>query len=122
MAGKLTWVWPTDHQTAPTPVPGGGILLLGRLGQDVRAASTGRVVYTGNGIRGYGNLIIIKHADSMLSAYALNRDMLVREGEEVALGQPIAHMGERGGMPQLFFEIRSNGRAVDPLRYLPKAK
>ena len=90
----LKWVWPTDRVGVPRPVPGGGILLSGRLGQDVRAASAGRVVYTGSGIRGYGNLIIIKHADSLLSAYAHNREVLVRDGQEVAAGQVIAHMGE----------------------------
>jgi lipoprotein NlpD len=121
--GALRWVWPTDRAGAPRPVPGGGILLSGRLGQDVRAASAGRVVYAGSGLRGYGNLIIIKHADSVLSAYAHNRELLVRDGQEVAMGQVIAHMGE--GPQQsaiLYFEIRQNGRPVDPLPFLPKAK
>jgi lipoprotein NlpD len=118
-----TWVWPTDRIGAPRPVPGGGILLAGRLGQDVRAASAGRVVYTGSGLRGYGNLIIIKHADSLLSAYAHNREMLVHEGQDVAAGQVIAHMGEGGpGSPVLYFEIRLNGRPVDPLPYISKIK
>jgi lipoprotein NlpD len=95
----------------------------GRLGQDVRAASAGRVVYTGSGLRGYGNLIIIKHADSLLSAYAHNREMLVHEGQDVAPGQVIAHMGEGGPkIPVLYFEIRLNGRPVDPLLYLSKVK
>ena len=117
------WVWPTDRVGAPRPVPGGGILLAGRLGQDVRAASAGRVVYTGSGLRGYGNLIIIKHADSLLSAYAHNREMLVHEGQDVAPGQVIAHMGEgRPQTPVLYFEIRLNGRPVDPLLYLSKMK
>jgi lipoprotein NlpD len=127
--GGLRWVWPTDRAGAPRPVPGGGILLSGRLGQDVRAASAGRVVYAGGGLRGYGNLIIIKHADSVLSAYAHNREMLVRDGQEVAMGQVIAHMGqvnEMGKSPQqsaiLYFEIRQNGRPVDPLPFLPKTK
>jgi lipoprotein NlpD len=125
----LRWVWPTDRAGAPRPVPGGGILLSGRLGQDVRAASAGRVVYAGSGLRGYGNLIIIKHADSVLSAYAHNRELLVHDGQEVAMGQVIAHMGqvtEIGKGPQqsaiLYFEIRQNGRPVDPLPFLPKAK
>ena len=96
--GASKWIWPTDRIGAPRPVPGGGILLAGRLGQDVRAASAGRVVYTGSGLRGYGNLIIIKHADSLLSAYAHNREMLVHDGQDVATGQVIAHMGE--GRPQ----------------------
>jgi lipoprotein NlpD len=105
------WVWPTDPIGAPRPVPGGGILVPGRLGQDVRAASAGRVVYTGSGLRGYGNLIIIKHADSLLSAYAHNREMLVHDGQE----------GE--GTHQsaiLYFEIRQNGKPIDPLPFFSK--
>jgi lipoprotein NlpD len=121
--GALKWVWPTDRVGAPRVVPGGGILLSGRLGQDVRAASAGRVVYTGSGLRGYGNLVIIKHADSLLSAYAHNREMLVHDGQEVGAGQVIAHMGEGGHQsPILYFEIRQNGRPVDPLPFLPRAK
>jgi lipoprotein NlpD len=123
IVGASKWVWPTDRVGAPRPVPGGGILLAGRLGQDVRAASAGRVVYTGSGLRGYGNLIIIKHADNLLSAYAHNREMLVHEGQDVAPGQVIAHMGEGGPQtPVLYFEIRLNGRPVDPLLYLSKIK
>ena len=121
--GALKWVWPTDRIGAPRPVPGGGILLSGRLGQDVRAASGGRVVYAGSGLRGYGNLVIIKHADSLLSAYAHNREMLVHDGQEVAAGQVIAHMGEGAHQSAvLYFEIRQNGRPVDPLPFLPKLK
>ncbi len=115
------WVWPTDAVGAPRPIPSGGILLSGRLGQDVRAASAGRVVYTGSGLRGYGNLIIIKHADSLLSAYAHNREMLVHDGQEVGTGQVIAHMGEgaeHGAI--LYFEIRQNGRPIDPLPFFSK--
>jgi lipoprotein NlpD len=117
--GGVKWVWPTDRMSAPRPVPGGGVLLLGRLGQDVRAAGSGRVVYTGSGLRGYGNLIIIKHGDSLLSSYAHNRELLVHEGQDVAMGQVIAHMGT--GPHQvcaLYFEIRVNGKPTDPLRYL----
>ncbi len=117
--GGVKWVWPTDRMSAPRPVPGGGVLLLGRLGQDVRAAGSGRVVYTGSGLRGYGNLIIIKHGDSLLSSYAHNRELLVHEGQDVAMGQVIAHMGT--GPHQvcaLYFEIRINGKPTDPLRYL----
>jgi lipoprotein NlpD len=120
---KASWVWPIEPPGVPIRVNGGGILLAGRLGQDVRAAAAGRVVYSGNGIRGYGNLIIVKHGENLLSAYAHNRDTLVREGQEVALGQLIAHMGE--GAPQkivLYFEIRRNGKPVDPLPFLPAVK
>jgi lipoprotein NlpD len=117
------WVWPTDRVGEPRPVPGGGILLSGRLGQDVRAANAGHVVYTGSGLRGYGNLIIIKHADNLLSAYAHNREILVQEGQEVTMGQVIAHMGEGGPQsPVLYFEIRQNGKPIDPLPFLPALK
>jgi lipoprotein NlpD len=115
----MKWVWPTDRVSAPRPVPGGGILLLGRLGQDVRAAGAGRVVYTGSGIRGYGNLVIIKHGESLLTSYAHNRELLVHEGQEVSMGQLIARMGT--GPHQvcaLYFEIRVNGRPADPLHFL----
>ena len=115
------WVWPTDTVGAPRPVPSGGILMSGRLGQEVRAASAGRVVYTGSGLRGYGNLIIIKHADSLLSAYAHNREMLVHDGQEVAAGQVIAHMGESPEHTAiLYFELRQNGRPIDPLPFFSK--
>ena len=117
------WVWPTDRLGAPRPVSGGGIIVSGRLGQDVRAAGAGRVVYTGSGLRGYGNLIIIKHADSLLSAYGHNREILVHDGQDVTLGQVIAHMGEDAHQaPILYFEVRQNGRPVDPLAYLPNVK
>ncbi len=104
-------------------MPGGGILLFGKLGQDVCAAGSGRVVYTGSGIRGYGNLIIVKHADNMLSSYAHNSEMLVHEGQEVVIGQTIARMGIAAHQTSaLYFEIRLNGKPVDPLRYLPRAE
>jgi lipoprotein NlpD len=115
------WVWPTDAIGAAQPVSSGGILLSGRLGQDVRAANDGRVVYTGSGLRGYGNLIIIKHADNLLSAYAHNREMLVHDGQEVAAGSVIAHMGEGAHhSATLYFEIRQNGRPIDPLSFFSK--
>jgi lipoprotein NlpD len=117
------WDWPTDRPGAPRPVPSGGILLSGQLGQDVRAAAAGRVVYSGTGIRGYGNLIIIKHGENWLSAYAHNRESLVHDGQEIASGQLIGHMGEGApGKPALYFEIRRNGKPVDPLNFLPRIK
>jgi lipoprotein NlpD len=117
------WDWPTDRFGAPRPVPSGGILLSGRLGQDVRAAAAGRIVYSGTGIRGYGNLIIIKHGENLLSAYAHNRESLVHEGQEVALGQVIGHMGEGApGKPVLYFEIRRSGKPIDPLPFLSNVK
>jgi lipoprotein NlpD len=122
-ASTMRWVWPTDRAAAPKPVPGGGILVLGQLGQSVRAACSGRVVYTGSGIRGYGNLIIIKHGDNLLSAYAHTNELLVREGENVAGGQTIASMGTGPHqIAALYFEIRLNGKPVDPLPYLDGVK
>ena len=91
---SLKWAWPTDRAGSAQAVPAGGILVTGRLGQDIRAACAGRVVYVGDGIRGYGNLIIVKHGENLLSAYAHNLDVSVRESEEVTLGQVIGHMGE----------------------------
>jgi lipoprotein NlpD len=118
-AASMQWVWPTDRTAAPKPVPGGGILLMGQLGQAIRAASSGRVVYVGNGIRGYGNLVIIKHGDTLLSAYAHTSELLVREGQNVGSGQAIAHMGTGPHqIAALYFEIRLNGKPVDPLPYL----
>jgi lipoprotein NlpD len=117
------WIWPTSVLESPHAVAGGGLLLEGVLGQPVRAACGGRVVYVGNGIRGYGNLIIIKHDDSFLSAYAHAREVAVREGQEVLPGQVIAQMGIGPHQsPALYFEIRLNGKPVDPLPYLSGEK
>ena len=81
------------------------------------------MVYTGSGLRGYGNLVIIKHGENLLSAYAHNREMLVHEGQEVATGQVIAHMGEVVRQnPTLYFELRQNGKPIDPLAYLPEQR
>jgi len=122
-SGPTRWTWPTEHASPPRPVPGGGILLLGQLGQPVRAACSGHVVYVGSGLRGYGNLIIIKHGENLLSAYAHTRELAVHEGQDVAAGQPIAQMGTGAHqIPALYFEIRLNGKPVDPLPYLAGAK
>ncbi len=113
------WTWPAAHASAPRPVPGGGILLLGMLGQPIRAACAGRVVYAGSGIRGYGNLIIIKHSETLLTAYAHTIGLDVREGQEVGTGEQIAHMGTGAhNIAALYFEIRVNGKPVDPLSFL----
>jgi lipoprotein NlpD len=117
------WMWPTSALGSPRPVEGGGILLVGLLGQPVRAAGSGRIVYVGSGIRGYGNLIIIKHDEAFLSAYAHTQDIAVREGQEVLRGQVIAQMGIGPHQsPALYFEIRLNGKPVDPLPYLSGEK
>ena len=123
-AGGVRWQWPARGKllksTALTAKK--GIIISGQAGQKIVAAATGEVVYSGNSLRGYGNLIIIKHDDTYLSAYAHNRDLVVKEGEAVRGGQQIATMGvDSKGAPVLHFEIRKNGKPVDPLRQLPGA-
>lgn len=98
-----------------------GIDIAGSKGQAIIATADGRVVYAGNALRGYGNLIIIKHNDDYPSAYAHNDTMLVREQQEVKAGQKIATMGSTGtSSTRLHFEIRYKGKSVNPLRYLPQ--
>jgi lipoprotein NlpD len=118
------WVWPTSGDVEVAfggrPGSGTGILIGGRRGQPVLAAAAGRVVYSGGGLTGYGQLIIVKHNDTYLSAYGHNSTLLVREGESVRQGQRIATMGEGPGrQPRLHFEIRKNGKPVDPQPMLP---
>ena len=97
-----------------------GIDIGGELGEPVFAASSGTVVYAGEGLRGYGKLIIIKHSDDYLSAYAHSRKLHVKEGDSVAMGEKIAELGRSGtNTVKLHFEIRFDGQPVDPLRYLP---
>lgn len=98
-----------------------GIDLSGKLGEPVLAAASGRVVYAGSGLSGYGKLLIIKHNETFLSAYAHNDEISVKEGDLVKGGQRIADMGSSGtDRVKLHFEIRSEGSPVDPLKYLPK--
>ncbi|MEX5412083.1 murein hydrolase activator NlpD [Atlantibacter hermannii] len=120
-----TWRWPTDGKVIEnfSANEGGnkGIDIAGSKGQAIIATADGRVVYAGNALRGYGNLIIIKHNDDYLSAYAHNDTMLVREQQEVKAGQKIATMGSTGtSSTRLHFEIRYKGKSVNPLRYLPQ--
>jgi len=98
-----------------------GIDIAGDLGQPVLAASDGTVVYAGSGLRGYGELVIIKHSDTYVSAYGHSRRLLVREGQQVKVGQTIAEMGSTGtDRVKLHFEIRRQGKPVDPLQFLPR--
>lgn len=96
-----------------------GVDIGGIEGDEIRAAASGEVVYAGNGLLGYGNLIIINHSDRYLSAYGHNKVILVKEGEQVRLGQRIATMGRKGQKPLLHFEIRKDGQPVNPEEYLP---
>lgn len=118
------WAWPADGPLVGRFSSNGslnkGIDISGQLGQPVLAASDGSVVYAGGGLRGYGELIIIKHSDIYVSAYGHNRRLLVREGQKVKAGQTIAEMGSTGtDRVKLHFEIRRQGKPVDPLQYLP---
>ncbi|ANI81499.1 murein hydrolase activator NlpD [Kosakonia oryzae] len=120
-----SWRWPTDGKVIDnfSATEGGnkGVDISGSKGQAIVATADGRVVYAGNALRGYGNLIIIKHNDDYLSAYAHNDTMLVREQQEVKAGQKIATMGSTGtSSTRLHFEIRYKGKSVNPLRYLPQ--
>ena len=117
------WQWPADGTSGATvkqPAGGLGLEIEGASGAEVRAAAAGRVVYIGAGLRGYGELVIVKHDEAWLTAYGYNRAVNVREGEAVWAGQRIATMGEGPAhRPALYFEIRLNGRPVDPAGQLP---
>jgi lipoprotein NlpD len=118
------WLWPTDGPvlgSVTQPLGGVGLRIGGTPLAEIRAAAAGKVVYTGSGLRAYGLLVIVKHDDTWLSAYGYNHDLLVQEGETVRAGQALARMGEGpGGAPTLYFEIRSQGKPIDPLKLLPR--
>jgi lipoprotein NlpD len=119
------WAWPANGvviaKFASNSSLNKGVDIAGELGQPVFAASDGSVVYAGSGLRGYGELIIIKHSETYVSAYGHNRRLLVREGQQVKAGQTIAEMGSTGtDRVKLHFEIRSQGKPVDPLQFLPR--
>ena len=123
-ASTLAWRWPAEGEIVNGFAGGDptrqGIDIAGKAGQPVRAAADGVVVYSGSGLVGYGELVIIKHNDQWLSAYGHNRARLVNEGALVKAGQQIAEMGRSGASrDMLHFEIRYNGKPVDPLAYLP---
>ncbi|CUX97059.1 murein hydrolase activator NlpD [Candidatus Hoaglandella endobia] len=120
----IGWRWPTNGKMIDncSTAEGGnkGVDISGSRGQPILATASGRVVYTGNALRGYGNLIIIKHNDNYLSAYAHNDTLLVHEQQEVKVGQKISTMGSTGTIKtKLHFEIHYKGKSVNPLSYLP---
>ncbi|MDQ2075410.1 peptidoglycan DD-metalloendopeptidase family protein [Marinimicrobium sp. ABcell2] len=125
VSGSPDWHWPAKGRIisafgASTGL-NQGIDIDGELGEPVIAAASGQVVYAGSGLRGYGNLLIIKHNDTYLSAYAHNDRLLKSEGDNVKAGEQVAEMGSSGvNKVKLHFEIRREGRPVDPIRYLPK--
>jgi lipoprotein NlpD len=117
------WEWPAKGKIVTDFASSGGkgVDISGELGQPVLAAADGRVVYAGGGLRGYGELIIVKHNKRYLSAYAHNNRILVKEGDKVKIGQRIAEMGSTGTESvRLHFEIRRDGKPVNPVRYLPR--
>ena len=122
---KVDWVWPAKGRIVTGFSESAslkGIDIAGAAGNPVAASAVGKVVYAGTGLRGYGKLIIIKHNGAYLSAYAHNREILVKEGQQVARGQKIAEMGSTDtDQVKLHFEIRRHGKPMDPLRYLPPA-
>ncbi|HEX6733506.1 MAG TPA: peptidoglycan DD-metalloendopeptidase family protein [Azonexus sp.] len=119
----VPWIWPAAGKVvAPFSESGNkGLDFAGKAGDPVIAAGDGKVVYAGTGLRGYGELVIIKHNAAFLSAYAHNRKILVKEGQQVSRGQKIAEMGNTDAEAvKLHFEIRKQGKPVDPAQYLPK--
>jgi len=121
---SIAWRWPHIGTVIAGYSRSGkvnkGIDIAGNPGDSVKAAASGNVVYAGDGLLGYGNLVIVNHNEYYLSAYAHNRKILVREGENVTAGQTIAELGSSGtDRPKLHFEIRKNGNPVNPVPYLP---
>jgi lipoprotein NlpD len=119
---ELAWIWPAAGQLISgfDEVRNKGLDIGGKPGDAVIAAADGRVVYAGAGLRGYGNLIILKHNNTYLTAYAHNQTLLVKEEQNVQKGQKIAEMGSSDAdRVKLHFEIRRQGKPVDPAKYLP---
>lgn len=124
VSANTKWLWPTKGKIIQAfSATHKGINICGKRGQAIYAAAAGKVVYSGNGLRGYGNLVILKHNSLYLSAYAHNRSILVKEGESVMQGQKIAEMGDTGtDKVALHFEIRLAGRPIDPISFYRKLK
>lgn len=121
-SSNISFSWPVRGQLLGTfnDSTNKGVNIGGAAGEAVKASADGRVVYAGNGLRGYGNLIIIKHDATYLTAYAHNRSLMVKEGDAVTKGQKIAEMGNSDSdRVMLHFEVRRQGKPVDPLKYLP---
>ncbi len=117
----VSWMWPAEGKVIATFDDNKkGIDIAGKSGQQVLAAGSGKVMYAGSGIRGYGNLVIVKHTSTLLSAYAHNKAIHVKEGQNVSKGQKIADMGDSDAdAVKLHFEIRQQGKPVDPSKFLP---
>lgn len=120
-AGLINWGWPAKGKVIQGFTPATkGIDIAGAAGDAIEAAAGGKVMYAGNGVRGLGNLVIIEHSDGFITAYAHNRTLLVKAGQEVKKGFKIAEMGQTDTTSvRLHFEVRRQGTPVDPLQYLP---
>ena len=119
---EINWIWPTSGPVLSgfDEIKNKGLDIGGVAGDPVLAAADGRVVYVGAGLRGYGNLIILKHNNTYLTAYAHNQTMLIKEDQSVKKGQKIAEMGSSDAdRVKLHFEVRRQGKPVDPAKYLP---
>ena len=122
LTDEIVWVWPSEGKVIANfdDNKGKGIDIAGKAGQDVVAAAAGTVMYAGSAIKGLGNLIVIRHSDNMSSVYAHNRVILVKEKQIISKGQKIAEMGNSDSdVVKLHFEIRQQGKSVDPAKYLP---
>lgn len=120
---EFVWIWPANGKMIGTFNEGAskGVDIAGKAGDPILAAGDGKVVYSGTGLRGYGKLVIVKHNNTYLSAYAHNQNILVKEGQSVTKGQRIAEMGNTDAdQVKLHFEVRRQGKPVDPLKYLPQ--
>lgn len=120
---EFVWIWPANGKMVGTFSEGAskGVDIAGKAGDPVVSAGDGKVVYSGTGLRGYGKLVIVKHNNTYLSAYAHNQSVLVKEGQSVSKGQKIAEMGNTDAdQVKLHFEVRRQGKPVDPLKYLPQ--
>lgn len=120
---SVQWIWPTKGKVAGlfNEASNKGIDIAGTLSQAIVAAGAGKVIYTGSDLRGYGKLVIVKHNKTFLSVYAHNSKILVKEGQMVSAGQKIAEMGDSdANAVKLHFEIRQQGKSIDPMKYLPK--
>jgi len=120
---SINLVWPAEGKASrgTSASNSQAVYIAAAEGTPVKAAAGGKVVYAGNGLRGYGNMLIVDHDANFLSVYAHNKDLLVKEGAQVRQGQTIATMGHtESNSVRLYFELRYNGKAVDALRYLPK--
>lgn len=126
---RVVWKWPVNGRVLSRFIDQSkqqkGLILAGKIGEPVRASAAGEVVYAGNGLPGYGNLLIIKHNATWLSAYGYNQSLRVKEGQSVRQGQIVATMGRRDGRAKdktgsLLFQIRRDGKPVDPMAYLPR--